>query len=131
MSEKFTNNIPYSESGQSFIADAVSKASRRVADDFKKKVDEAYEKGKADALKCGEPIQMREYGSVERVFPRSKQVGACAISEGGLTKREYFAAMAMQGLLAADIRADMRKRANIAVSQADELIKELEKSDDR
>lgn len=44
----------------------------------------------------------------------------------GLTKREYFAAMAMQGMLAID---DPPKEvvARFAVEQADALIKELNK----
>ena len=49
----------------------------------------------------------------------------------GLTKREYFAAMAMQGFMAAINNAtkDMCKTiAMIAVKQADTLINELNKS---
>lgn len=42
----------------------------------------------------------------------------------GLTKREYFAAMAMQGLLSTQARSD---EASVAVRMADLLIKELSK----
>lgn len=47
----------------------------------------------------------------------------------GLTKREYFAAMAMQGLIASDVDGAMSHGncAKIAVLQADALLKELEK----
>lgn len=49
----------------------------------------------------------------------------------GLTKREYFAAMAMQGLLSADARykgrTDNRESlAKDAIAQADELLKQLD-----
>jgi len=45
----------------------------------------------------------------------------------GLTKREYFAALAMQGLLACpDIAASRKAIAEEAVQQADELLKALE-----
>ena len=48
----------------------------------------------------------------------------------GLTKREYFAGLAMQGVLASD--ADQHRVAEeiagIAVSQADALLAELEES---
>jgi hypothetical protein len=50
------------------------------------------------------------------------------ISYIGLTKREYFAAMAMQGLLAGD-RDFMMKMEDIvkcAISHTDALLKELE-----
>lgn len=44
---------------------------------------------------------------------------------GGLTKREYFAAMALQGLLAA--RIPFATAAIDAVKRADQLIAELNK----
>jgi hypothetical protein len=46
----------------------------------------------------------------------------------GLTKREYFAAMAMQGLLAADTDFMMKMEYTVecAVSHADALLKEIE-----
>lgn len=43
---------------------------------------------------------------------------------GGLTKREYFAAKAMQGLLAGGAIADISK---YAIEIADSLLNELEK----
>ena len=47
----------------------------------------------------------------------------------GLTKREAFAAMAMQGLIASDLNdtIDEEKIANIAVKCADALIERLNK----
>lgn len=42
----------------------------------------------------------------------------------GLTKREYFAAMALQGILANDSLVHF-SAASVAVKKADELIKEL------
>lgn len=45
---------------------------------------------------------------------------------GGLTKREYFAAMAMQGLLA-ESKINEATVAILAVDYADELIKRLNK----
>jgi hypothetical protein len=46
----------------------------------------------------------------------------------GLTKREYFAAMAMQGLLAADTDFLMKMEDTVrcAISHADALLAELE-----
>ncbi len=51
------------------------------------------------------------------------------IISGGLTKRELFAAMAMQGLAGADITSDKNwhdRVAECAVLQAEALIKALE-----
>jgi hypothetical protein len=48
--------------------------------------------------------------------------------EGGLTKRELFAAMAMQGILSSCIDAHSGRVAGFAVEYADELLKELEKT---
>lgn len=50
-------------------------------------------------------------------------------SSGGLTKREYFAAMAMQGLLAKDEPLHDLLTAQRAVEHANALIAELEKND--
>ena len=52
----------------------------------------------------------------------------------GLTKREYFAAIAMQGILSSRglqeaINADRKRWENFAVEMADNLIKELNKRD--
>ena len=45
----------------------------------------------------------------------------------GLTKREYFAAMAMQGFLANSYSTRNSQLAELAVNQADSLIEELNK----
>lgn len=64
-----------------------------------------------------------------RVFPI---VQGTEIHTTGLTKRELFSAMAMQGLIMAcdkfDSIKDEKTCAKIAVSQADALIKELNKT---
>ena len=53
---------------------------------------------------------------------------------GGLTKRELFAAMAMQGLMAVDVNATLgenqrpsERRAELAIKHADSLIAALAK----
>jgi hypothetical protein len=53
----------------------------------------------------------------------------CDFGDIGVTKREYFAAMAMQGLLANPAYADYstESKASSAVACADALLKELEK----
>lgn len=45
----------------------------------------------------------------------------------GLTKREYFAAMAMQGCIASGFQTSMEKQAESAVEAADALITQLNK----
>jgi len=58
----------------------------------------------------------------DHVFPISD------LSEFGLTKREYFAAIAMQGLLPSD-NVSLEFAANAAVKCADLLIAELNKTE--
>lgn len=61
-------------------------------------------------------------------FPIFEANGRYNPLEAGLTKREYFAAMAMQGLLACekeDWHFNTQNRAKEAVTNADELIKAL------
>lgn len=48
-------------------------------------------------------------------------------SFGGLTKREYFAAMALQGLSSYAFSTNFSEAASLAVQHADALIKELNK----
>jgi hypothetical protein len=48
-------------------------------------------------------------------------------TQAGLTKREYFAAMALQGLASRGFEVDVTVRSSILL--ADELIKELYKSE--
>jgi hypothetical protein len=60
--------------------------------------------------------------------PRGQDGSPCASYEPGLTKRELFAAMAMQGLLAdPDINSPNDLLARCAVGYADALLKELAK----
>lgn len=49
----------------------------------------------------------------------------------GLSKREMFAAMAMQGLVAYGFSTDPSSASDLAVKHADALIAELEKSNDQ
>lgn len=56
-----------------------------------------------------------------------KQAGERTLSTGGLTKREYFAAMALQGILASSSENTFEKDANWATKAADALIEELNK----
>jgi hypothetical protein len=49
------------------------------------------------------------------------------LGQNGLTKREYFAAMAMQGYLASERREMTHIHAANAVNMADVLIEELNK----
>jgi hypothetical protein len=100
--------------------------------DYKNGFDIGYEKGKQDALAAGEQIQMKSDGTVETVFPQSKQVGVCAITEGGLTLRQYYAGLALQGVMVNAGRNgfSFNDTPKEAVRQADALIKELEKDDE-
>lgn len=45
----------------------------------------------------------------------------------GLTKREHFAGLAMQGIVAGNVTHGFRDAAKYAVTLADALLKELEK----
>lgn len=61
-----------------------------------------------------------EQGAFASVVPN-------AIYQTGLTKREYFAAMAMQGLLACpDLFVSRKELAEESVKQADDLLTALE-----
>ena len=65
--------------------------------------------------------------SEKPAFPRTHRNG---ISANGLTKREYFAAMAMQGILSStpiDSLIFGQSECKLAVGIADELLKQLEK----
>ena len=68
----------------------------------------------------------------KEAFPRAGFSGPMGYSKpvSGLTKREYFAAMAMQGLCANSIAGSHNKPNNLAIDAvmyADALLKELEK----
>lgn len=69
-------------------------------------------------------------------FPWVDSVDGYTVNHGGLTKREYFAAMAMQGLIAADKQIEygdhgFKREMNFseisqaAIIHADFLIREL------
>lgn len=66
------------------------------------------------------------------VAPRVLQVGEVGTSDGGLTKREYFAALALSGLVCSTQRVsansdsrDHKRVAEISVQLADALIQNL------
>lgn len=50
------------------------------------------------------------------------------IPRNGLTKREHFAALAMQGLMGLSVSLDAIQIAEAAIDQADALLAELEKT---
>ena len=54
--------------------------------------------------------------------------GGMSLSFSGLTKREHFAAMAMQGILASDADVDYCDFASSSVEMADALLAELERT---
>jgi hypothetical protein len=56
----------------------------------------------------------------------SSEFGLCP-QEKGLSKREYFAAMAMQALVTRDVHSIREHAAHQSVLYADALIKELNK----
>jgi len=67
--------------------------------------------------------------SKQPAFPHQRDTEGFKETDGGLTKREYFAAMAMQGICAnptAQIKPHGRDIAVIAIECADELLKRLE-----
>jgi hypothetical protein len=70
-----------------------------------------------------------QFGPGEKV--RGMQTGTYSGYEIGLTKRELFAAMAMQGMLTTDEAWDRseEKIATYAVDQADALLAELSKAE--
>ena len=47
-------------------------------------------------------------------------------TQGGMTLRDYFAAKAMQGLLASNVEASMSEFARRSYQMADEMLKERE-----
>jgi len=70
----------------------------------------------------------------EHAFPHIHVEGSVLRVEGGLSKREYFAGLAMQAIVSSGIDNDSQTRfseesiAEGAVLQADALIAELEKT---
>ncbi len=69
--------------------------------------------------------------SEQTAFPIPDGQGDCVKYAAGLTKREYFAAMAMHGFCANNhedmIAMDKAHIAKLSISHADELLKALEK----
>lgn len=65
----------------------------------------------------------------ESAFPEVQEVPQFSYHSYGLTKREYFASMAMQGVLSDPTNESLSQKAIAiyAVEMADTLIKELNK----
>tara|TARA_R110002020_G_scaffold28711_1_gene91184 strand:- start:66 stop:317 length:252 start_codon:yes stop_codon:yes gene_type:complete len=63
------------------------------------------------------------------VYGEFKRVGDIEEKKGGLSKREHFAAMALQGSMAADTEGVLlpKDHANFALRCADALLEVLEK----
>jgi hypothetical protein len=73
-----------------------------------------------------EHLLLKELGNAN-AFPQAKE-DLNVDSEYGLTKREYFAAMALQGVLSqSQFLINSEKFAKFAVKAADALIAELNK----
>lgn len=75
------------------------------------------------------PINSSYIKSQESSKTRSGLLDTILIPDGGLTKREFFAGLAMQGLLANQYNANLTFSECVeeAVSHADALLKELDK----
>lgn len=67
------------------------------------------------------------FPSYEIEYHQNGDGPARKIAEGGITKREYFAVKAMQGLMASEVKADPQVFADAAIVVADALIEALEK----
>ena len=63
----------------------------------------------------------------EYAFPQSIQAGDYSQATGGLTLRDYFAAQAMQGMLAASENYPTPELANYAYQVADAMLAERAK----
>lgn len=61
--------------------------------------------------------------SEQPAYPIFNEYGHAEMDDKGLTKREYFAAMAMQGILASNNRMSVAEN---AIKFADALLKQLE-----
>ena len=70
--------------------------------------------------------------SMDSAFPFSYEMDGVTFTVRGLTKREYFAAMAMQGILSnfAAKNLDAKDVSSEALFHANSLIKELEDNKD-
>lgn len=62
-------------------------------------------------------------------MPANPTYSSDVLMQEGLTKREYFAGLAMQGMMASKFWGEFSANgmASIALEQADALLKELEK----
>lgn len=70
----------------------------------------------------------------ESAFPVKTQIieggEVLTVLEGGLTKREYFTAMAMQGMITSNT-VNFFNLPSSAVKMADDVLDELEKTNER
>jgi len=79
------------------------------------------------------PMFLRQHGKNDfrPATPKEIQEGIFLSHQQGLTKREHFASMAMQGLLASDefSSSSYEEVARMSVKSADALIAELNKEE--
>ena len=66
----------------------------------------------------------------DAAYPETRKKDNAYSAEGGLTKREYFAAMAMQGFITAEPQGVYEHISMWAVNHADALIAALNKDSD-
>jgi flagellar hook-length control protein FliK len=68
--------------------------------------------------------------SEQPAFPYARDIDKFPLEQGGLTKREYFAAMAMQGLVSdpetIKTSGSAKDLVEMALELSDELLKQLE-----
>lgn len=60
-------------------------------------------------------------------WDRDPDRNSVVLTSSGLTKREHFASLALQGLIASDARANIDKFVSASLECADALIKALNK----
>lgn len=65
-----------------------------------------------------------DYATLKRLDSEAKETGE-TLFVGGLSKREYFAGLAMQGMLSSGSQATDANIAKESIGIADELIKQL------
>jgi len=65
--------------------------------------------------------------SIVLILLSATSIKCCNSVPVNLTKREYFAGLALQGLCANDMSIDAEEAVRLSVQMADDLIKELEK----
>lgn len=72
------------------------------------------------------PCLMQQVGENEFRASRENDPKEWRIPTEGLTKREYFAGLMLQGILASGFQTTMEKNVEAAIEHTDELLKQLE-----